>query len=88
VIVRAACGVIARSDVGSFHCGRKELACAHHARGETLLMNVAADGFEGGPVPLETIGPEIVAEYAPSLLDMIDEPRQSDPQRVGPRING
>ena len=63
----------------SFDARCKELVCTHHPRGETLLVNVAADGFEGEPVRLETVGPEILAEHAPGLLHVVDEPGQSDP---------
>src|SRR5258705_11968600 len=72
-----------RSNMESFDAGCKELVCTYHARGEALLVNVAADGFEGGPVRLETVGPEIVAEHAPGLLHVIDEPGQMDTERIG-----
>jgi hypothetical protein len=45
-------------------------------------VDVAADRLEGGTVRLEPIGPEVIAEYAPRLLDMIDQPWQRDAQCI------
>ena len=45
-------------------------------------MHIAPDRLEGRTVRLETIGPEILAEDAPSLLDVVDQPGQRDPQRI------
>src|SRR5919198_6621935 len=69
--------------MSSFHARREEFVCADHPRRKSLLMDVAADRLEGGAVGLETIGPEIRAEYAPCLFDVIDQPRQRDAQRIG-----
>src|SRR2546430_1362524 len=52
-------------------------------RGEALLVDVAADRLERRPVWLEPVGPEVLAELAPRFLDVIDQPRQRDAQRIG-----
>src|SRR5215470_13718380 len=62
---------------------RKQLLRRDDARCETLLVHKAADRFPGRPVGLDAIGPEILAEDAPVLLDVVDQPRERDPQRIG-----
>jgi len=46
-------------------------------------VDVAADRRQGGTVRLKAVGPEVGAEYAPRLLDMLDQPGQRDAQRIG-----
>src|SRR5215831_12674133 len=64
------------------HLHRKQFFRRHRARRQALLVHEAADRLPGGPVGLDAIGPEILAEDAPILLDVIDQPRQRDAQRV------
>src|SRR5262245_46017369 len=67
----------------SFSTGCEQLVCTHHARGKALLVDVASQRREGRPVRLEPVRPEILAEHAPRLFHMIDQPRQRDAQRIG-----
>src|SRR4030088_1953818 len=53
------------------------------AAAQALLMNIAAECRQRRPVRFKTIGPEVLTEDAPRLLDMIEQKRQSDAQRVG-----
>src|SRR5262245_63038637 len=76
-------GGLLRSGIAIIYTGSKEFVCAHHPRGEALLVDVAADRLEGRPVGFETIGPEVLAELAPGFLDVIDQPRQRDAQGIG-----
>src|SRR5690242_2451183 len=69
--------------IGSLDAGYEEFVRAHYARRKALLVDVAADRRQGRTVRLEAVGPEIGAEYAPRLLDMLDQPRQRDAQRIG-----
>jgi hypothetical protein len=46
-------------------------------------VDIAADRLEGRPVRLEAVGPKILAELAPGFLDVIDQPRQREAQRIG-----
>src|SRR5439155_2741459 len=58
------------------HLHRKQLLGQDHARREPLLIHEAADRFPGRPIALDAVGPEILAEHAPALLDVIDQPGQ------------
>src|SRR5438105_7402763 len=51
-------------------------------RRETLLVDVAADRRQRGTVRLKAVGPEIGPEYAPRLLDVVNQPGQRDAQRI------
>ena len=80
-----AAGAIVGVGHGGFHstsCRNSSLALDHAGR-QALLVHVAADRLESRPVRLETIGPKVLAEHAPRLLDMVDQPGQCEPQRVG-----
>src|SRR5262245_63954721 len=76
-------GGLLRSGIAIILHREQEFVCAHHPRGEALLVDVAADRLEGRPVGFETIGPEVLAELAPGFLDVIDQPRQRDAQGIG-----
>src|SRR5262249_28165554 len=68
---------------GSLHAGCKKFVRAHHPRRKALLVDVAADRRQRRTVRLKAVGPEIGAEYAARLLDVLDQPRQRDAQRIG-----
>ena len=61
---------------------QKHLLHPYRPRGETLLVHVAAHRGEGGAVRLNAVGPEVRAEYAPRLLDVVEQERQREMQRV------
>src|SRR5436309_2469830 len=69
--------------IGLLHLHRKQLLRRDNARREPLLVREAADRFPGRPVGLHAIGPKILAEHAPVLLDVVDQPRERDAQRIG-----
>src|SRR5262249_20262810 len=69
--------------IALLHLHRKQLLWGHDARRQPLLVHEAADRFPGRSVGLDPVGPEILAEHAPALLDMVDQPRQRDAQRIG-----
>src|SRR5215813_1213621 len=62
---------------------QKQFFRRHRARRQALLVHEAADRLPGWPVGLDAVSPEILAEHAPILLDVVDQPRQRDAQRVG-----
>src|SRR6266850_3210060 len=43
---------------------------------QSLLVNVAAERIPRRPVGLQAIGPEIIAEDAARLLDVVDQERE------------
>src|SRR5262249_41117837 len=50
---------------------------------QALLVDIAAERIPGGTVLLQAISPEIFAEDAARLLDVIDQERERDHQRIG-----
>src|SRR5712671_4261766 len=67
----------------SYHAGRVKLFRRNLAGREVLLVDVIPEGREGRTVRLQAVGPEILAEHPPGLLDMIDQERQRQVQRIG-----
>src|SRR5258705_11092154 len=67
----------------SYHVGREKLFGRNLAGREVLLVDVIPEGREGRTVRLQAVGPEILAEHPPCLLDMIDQEGQRQVQRVG-----
>src|SRR6266478_7120348 len=80
---RATNSVCSLPRLRSLHPRRKQLVGADHARGETLLVHVAADRLESRAIGFESIGPEIGAKHPPRFFDVIDQPRQRNAQRIG-----
>src|ERR1700682_6441417 len=67
----------------SYHAGREKLFRRNLAGREVLLVDGIPEGGEGRTVRLQAVGPEILAEHPPGLLDVIDQERQRQVQRVG-----
>ena len=70
---------------GALHStsGSKEFVRQNRARRQALFVDILSDRGERRAVRLEPIGPEILAEHIPGLLDVTEEPGQRDAQRVG-----
>src|SRR5690242_7634623 len=66
-----------------YHVGREQFFRRNRAGRKVLLVDVLPDRRERRAVGREAVGPEIVAEHAPGLLDVVDEERQREMQRVG-----
>src|SRR5215831_19044547 len=81
--MRSSTGGVGRRLGGSYHGGREKLLRCNHARREMLLVDVLSDRGERRPVRREAVGPEVLAEDPPSLLDVIDQERQREMQCVG-----
>src|ERR1700676_2253776 len=92
--LRASSDILVSSDLGhlpapwaarhpSYHPGREKLVRRQRTGREVLLVDVLPDGGERRPVRLEPVGPEILAEHPPGLLDMVDQERQRQVERIG-----
>src|SRR5947208_3419741 len=66
--------------IGLLHLHREQLLRLHNPRRQPLLMHEPSDRFPGRPIGLHAIGPEVFAEHAPILLDVVDQPREREAQ--------
>src|SRR5215467_1401560 len=68
---------------GSYHVERENLLRRNHTRRQILLVHVLPDRAKRRAIGLEAVGPKVLAEDAPGLLDVVDQERQRQMQRVG-----